>query len=930
MAKKLQPRTWKSYSIYKEIGPGQRIALSKLAVDKFEETGRPLRIAIDISIWLFQTQASKGGTNPALRTFYYRLLRLISHSIHPLFVFDGPNKPPFKRSKRTGPNVASIPEFLAKQLLKQFGLVFHVAPGEAEAECALLQREGIVDAVLSEDVDTLMFGSGITLRNWSSEAGKSNKTPSHVNLYDAKKTKNGSGLDREGMILIALMSGGDYVPEGIPGCGPKIACEAARAGFGHDLYKIPRKDKVALGVWREKLAYELRTNESKFFKCKHKALIIPDDFPNPDVLGYYTTPCVSPSDRIERLRQSLRWDQDLNFVELRTFTGDAFDWTKLGGAKKFIRNLAPALLVRELRMRGQNDAGATDDIDAIQEQEAKLVAGIHGRRNHATTDGVSELRVSFTPHDLVPIDLSVEEPDDDFPADDDSEEEVGPTVGDEVPASPSKKRAPSTYDPTKPEKVWIFETYVKVGAPLKAQDWEAAQRVKQDALNRKAATKTGPKVTRGKKMAMGGPLDNFARVTKPGQPPLPSSLAPMQSASSLTMSVISKEPLIESGSQGRSQSKSEPVGKPTARPKPRAKAVSKAPTDTASRLTSNQQHTIIDLLSSPVKPHSRPTETDSLASAIQDLSPHVTKRRRSPIRRSQTDTAVLDMTEDLSTQTLASLGLRIPASVPAPPSPSQLLPTKRTKCLDTQCLLAQNPTTPSRPRRQETVDISSSPVRQTDITNYFTPSKLRHADTSKVHNDGQLLRPASPSPAIEALDLTLSPSRSFRRAPPTPSDLGRAVRIRPRPAENQFSMDNHLAAFARGKPSISRPQPLAQIPISQTPAELDLTEVDAAPVHVAAVKPKPKSKAKTKKANLGRAAQSSVRRSPRFKSTVVLDNNNMTTPVITAKRKQIIRVRDSVPGAFAVEELDLTGDLPAGTKGKFRISGVGVLDLTGV
>jgi Holliday junction resolvase YEN1 len=47
-------------SIYKEIGPGRRIALSKLALEKFEDTGRPLRIAIDTSIWLFQIQASKG------------------------------------------------------------------------------------------------------------------------------------------------------------------------------------------------------------------------------------------------------------------------------------------------------------------------------------------------------------------------------------------------------------------------------------------------------------------------------------------------------------------------------------------------------------------------------------------------------------------------------------------------------------------------------------------------------------------------------------------------------------------------------------------------------------------------------------------------------------------------------------------------------
>jgi len=33
------------------------------------------------------------------------------------------------------------------------------------------------------------------------------------------------GLDRDGMVLIAMMSGGDYLPAGVPGCGPKIAAE---------------------------------------------------------------------------------------------------------------------------------------------------------------------------------------------------------------------------------------------------------------------------------------------------------------------------------------------------------------------------------------------------------------------------------------------------------------------------------------------------------------------------------------------------------------------------------------------------------------------------------------------------------------------------------------------------------------------------------
>ena len=49
-----------AYRIYHEIGPGERIALTKLAVEVFEQKGRPLRLAIDVSIWLFQIQSGKG------------------------------------------------------------------------------------------------------------------------------------------------------------------------------------------------------------------------------------------------------------------------------------------------------------------------------------------------------------------------------------------------------------------------------------------------------------------------------------------------------------------------------------------------------------------------------------------------------------------------------------------------------------------------------------------------------------------------------------------------------------------------------------------------------------------------------------------------------------------------------------------------------
>lgn len=501
--------------IYGEIGPGERIALSKLAIEKYEKSGRPLRVAIDISIWQFQIQAGQGGSNPAIRTFYYRLLRLLSISVQPLFVFDGPNKPPFKRNKRSGHHGSSIPNMMCKQLLQLFGFPFHTAPGEAEAECAYLQREGIVDAVLSEDVDTLMFGCGVTLRNWSSEGTRGNKSPTHVSVYDEKTTKRKARLDREGMILIALMSGGDYITEGIPGCGIKLACEAARAGFGKSLCNILRADTAGLDIWRKNLAHEIQTNESKFFRVKHKTLTIPDNFPNKEVLGYYTHPVVSTAAKIERLREEITWDGEIDIPGLRLFVAEAFDWTHKIGARKFIRGLAPVLLVHQLRMRGDRRNSGYGDIILTAMNEMELVRAICGKRAHFSTDGIPELRVVYHPNDIVGLDLDAEEDEiEDYGRDGlapiNDEDQVEAYASDDAgPKSTSpSKRAASVYDPTEPDKLWIPETIAKVGVPLKVEDYEESLRnprefLKAKAAAKKAATKGGmPK----------GAMDKFVKV----------------------------------------------------------------------------------------------------------------------------------------------------------------------------------------------------------------------------------------------------------------------------------------------------------------------------------------------------------------------------------------------------------------------------------
>ncbi|KAK5989080.1 Flap endonuclease GEN-like-like protein [Cladobotryum mycophilum] len=473
--------------IYRELGPGKRVSLSKLAAESLETADRPFRLAIDIAIWQFQTQAARGGTNPAIRTLFYRLVRLLGTPIQPIFVFDGPNKPKFKRNKRSGRG-DGVATAQAKRLIQLFGFTTHDAPGEAEAECAFLQKNGIVDAVLSEDVDTIMFGCTKTLRNWSAE-GKSSKSPTHVSMYDVEDMNLASlGLDREGMVLVALMSGGDYHPEGVPGCGVKAS------------------DTEAIRLWRESLLHELRTNEKGYFRTRHKALTIPDDFPSIEILRYYTHPVVSQGASLAIIKQKFDQKKDVHLEALREFTRETFDWDFREGAIKFIRVLGQALLVNKLEQR---ENGCEN-----------LVKKISGRRNHFSTDGISEIRLAYIPEEIVPIDLSKEiEEDTSYGRDGlalNSDDEFDAPASSAGAVDCSQAGTSKVFDVTKPDLAWVLEDIARKSIPEAFQAWEEAQQAKA----RPKPSKQKAAGTKNKKTgsAPQSALDGFMRITKTSKP----------------------------------------------------------------------------------------------------------------------------------------------------------------------------------------------------------------------------------------------------------------------------------------------------------------------------------------------------------------------------------------------------------------------------
>ncbi|KAI2722875.1 hypothetical protein CBS147332_3804 [Penicillium roqueforti] len=496
------------------IGPGERISLAKLAVTHLERTARPIRIAVDISIWLFQVQAGRGGRNPELRTLFYRLLKLLALPVHPLFVYDGRQKPAFKRGKAVSSrSYGSAPIIKrSKDLIERFRFPWHEAPGEAEAECARLQQAGIVDAVMSNDVDALMFGSSLTIMNFSKESGSGSSSATHVTCYAMGQDGHPSNipLDRPGMILFAMLSGGDYLPSGVPKCGSKLAAEIAKAGFGEDLLQeLASQADVDAGLneWRERLQYELEENESGYFTRKHPAVRIPDAFPDRQILEYYAQPKVSGDEEMALLKTRLvqAWDKDIDPLAIRTFAADHFEWNYRSGARKLIRLLAEPLVSYRLRLQ-RPVLGVSPGFSFVPDCPPGLQK-VYRTRSSFGTDAVPELQLDMLPADIVGLDLLAEEPNppSEVSVQEAEEEDDPEVVAGSPPPAPSKTRITKQFDPFSLEKVWIFETVVRLGVPEVVKNWEREQAEKAAKAEEAAAKKkTGTRRTGPKKK---GPID---------------------------------------------------------------------------------------------------------------------------------------------------------------------------------------------------------------------------------------------------------------------------------------------------------------------------------------------------------------------------------------------------------------------------------------
>ena len=145
------------------------------------------------------------------------------------------------------------------QALRAEAVSYVVAPYEADAQLAYLERVGVVDGILTEDSDLLVFGCKTVLFKLDPVAS----TVISISRKDFGSV-TASSSDPNGISLIgwsdvqframSILSGCDYLPS-IPGVGLKTACTLLRKWRTAEqvvrAISLEGKKSVPLGYWKQ-------------------------------------------------------------------------------------------------------------------------------------------------------------------------------------------------------------------------------------------------------------------------------------------------------------------------------------------------------------------------------------------------------------------------------------------------------------------------------------------------------------------------------------------------------------------------------------------------------------------------------------------------------------------------------------------------------
>ncbi|XP_072299245.1 flap endonuclease GEN homolog 1 [Eucyclogobius newberryi] len=197
-------------------------------------------LAVDLSLWVCEAQnvqAMMGRVSkPHLRNLFFRVSSLTLMGVKLVFVMEG-EAPKLKAEtmrKRTQVRYgekAAAPKSTTNtsrvrfnavlrecaDMLDCLGVPWVTAAGEAEAMCAYLDSQGLVDGCITNDGDAFLYGARTVYKNFNMNT----KDP-QVECYQTSDVQRELHLSRENLVGLAIFLGCDYI-KGIQGVGKEQA-----------------------------------------------------------------------------------------------------------------------------------------------------------------------------------------------------------------------------------------------------------------------------------------------------------------------------------------------------------------------------------------------------------------------------------------------------------------------------------------------------------------------------------------------------------------------------------------------------------------------------------------------------------------------------------------------------------------------------------
>ncbi|XP_076839487.1 DNA excision repair protein ERCC-5 [Brachyhypopomus gauderio] len=191
-----------------------------------------------------------------------------------------------QQQQRTAATVTGQMCHESQELLRLFGVPFLVAPMEAEAQCAALDRSDQTHGTITDDSDVWLFGGRHVYKNFFSHS-------KYVEHYQCVDIQNQLGLDRTKLINLAYLLGSDYT-EGVPGVGYVTGMEILNEFTGSGLEPLTQFREW----WSEAQQNKKVVADPKHTKVKKKLkdLKLHPGFPNPAVAQAYLQPSVDQSE----------------------------------------------------------------------------------------------------------------------------------------------------------------------------------------------------------------------------------------------------------------------------------------------------------------------------------------------------------------------------------------------------------------------------------------------------------------------------------------------------------------------------------------------------------------------------------------------------------------------------------------------------------